>query len=116
MTPGSRSIPSARPPQGPIKRGFAHLLEVIDEIPVQGRPEAADVAEVGHLELDVGLAHVVDQMVLGLEVLIADSGKKKKTSSFEAGESFSHKRLEWVSQIIVFASMCLCCSCPHVCA
>jgi len=48
------------------------LLEVIDEISVHRRPEAADVAEVGHLVLNVCLAHVMDQMVLGKKILVAD--------------------------------------------
>jgi hypothetical protein len=40
-------------------------------------PEAADVAEVGHLVLNVCLAHVVDQMVLGKKILVADPKKEK---------------------------------------
>ena len=46
---------------------------MVNEVPVEAAPEGADCAEVGHLGADVGHRHVADELILGLEALLADS-------------------------------------------
>ena len=53
-----------------------NLVKVVDHLPVHGGPVAADLAVVGHLGLDVVLAHVVDQVGLHLEGLDTDAADK----------------------------------------
>ena len=45
---------------------------MIDEISVEAASETTDTAKVRHLWLDVGNCHVVDQLVLGFESLLAN--------------------------------------------
>ena len=48
------------------------LLEVVDEVHVDGGPEVAEAAGVGHVADNVHSRHVNLQTVLRLEVLVAN--------------------------------------------
>ncbi len=51
----------------------AYLLEVVDDIAVDGGAEVAQLADVWHLARRVAVAHVVAQVSLRLMVLFTDT-------------------------------------------